>query len=153
MEPVLPHRPPGWPTPTARGVTGSSSKLPPGRLRLQVSVVDGTQWDLDPNRIARKYAAPSNSRVVVPDCNNLPSSACAQRATPEGSIELDLEYVDGADRSGMDPSMLRVASPGASPSPDRHVRPATRPVRSRGLRETATLGSTRGRARGAAPRS
>lgn len=104
-------------SPTAHPMTDTNGtgsyrlelELPPGDYGYKF-VVDGTQWDLDPNRIARKYVGSvENSRVVVTDCNNPELRLRSQRATPEGVVELDLEYVDGADRSGMDPAMLRVA--------------------------------------------
>lgn len=90
------------------GVYGAELELPAGDYGYKI-VVDGTQWELDPSRIARKYVGGvENSRVIVPDCNAPELRVRSQRATAD-AIELELQYIDGGDRSGMDPAALRVA--------------------------------------------
>jgi hypothetical protein len=88
-------------------------ELPPGDYGYKF-VVDGTQWDLDPGRIARKYVgAVENSRVVVTDCNTPELRVLRQRATADGTLELDVQYVSGGDRSEADPAARRVVMNGA----------------------------------------
>lgn len=106
--------------------------IPPGDYGYKI-VVDGTQWELDPGRIARKYVGGvENSRVVVPDCNTPEVRVRSQRATPDGTIEIELQYIDGGDRSGMDPAQFRVAlSRGALPGGALSVDAATGTARVR----------------------
>jgi glycosidase len=88
-------------------------ELPPGDYGYKF-VVDGTQWGLDPGRIARKYVGSvENSRVVVTDCNTPELRVLRQRATADGMVELDIQYVAGGDRSDADPAARRVVMNGA----------------------------------------
>ncbi|MBL8603643.1 MAG: glycosyl hydrolase [Myxococcales bacterium] len=74
-------------------------------------VVDGTQWGNDPERIAIKYVGGvENSRVVVPDCTRPALQVISQSATADGVIELEVQYVDGADRRGPAPEGVTVST-------------------------------------------
>jgi len=98
------------------GVFRASLDLPPGDYGYKF-VVDGTQWQLDPNAIARKYVdGQENSRVTVADCSRPGVQVVSQSATPDGTITLELQYLDRRDGTGPSADGLRVTmSPGTLP--------------------------------------
>ncbi len=99
------------------GVFRATLDLAPGDYGYKF-VVDGSDWQLDPSVVARKYVGGTeNSRVTVTDCE-LPELRVARAsATGDGDLELDVRYVDGAARRGLDPATLRVTmTPGALPA-------------------------------------
>ncbi len=98
------------------GVFRAELDLPPGDYGYKI-VVDGTQWLLDPGAIALKYVGGvENSRVVVRDCNIPELRVLAHHSPPEGALSLDVQYVEGGDRAGVDPASVRVTmAPGVLP--------------------------------------
>ncbi len=73
-------------------------------------VVGTSDWRLDPTHgLSRYVAGAENSRVIVPDCRVPELRVERAVATREGTVEIDVQYVDGSARSGLDPTSVRVS--------------------------------------------
>lgn len=123
----------------ATGVFRGELDLPPGDYGYKF-VVDGDQWITDPENITIKYVGGvENSRVIVPDCNLPVLSVARQGATPDGTLELDLRYADGAEGRGLDPASVRVTmTPTPLPASAVTVDAATATIRVRATGLTPT---------------
>ncbi len=136
------------------GVFRAEVNLAPGDYGYKF-VVDGSDWQLDPAAIARRYVnSTENSLVTVGDCEAPTLRVARSSATADGALELDVQYVDDASRRGANPSSVRVTmSPAALPSGATTFDAATGMirVRARGLAATkytlrVNASSTSGRA-------
>jgi len=91
------------------GVFRATVELAPGNYGYKF-VVDGTQWQLDPGTIARKYVdGQENSRITVADCSRPEVRVVSREATAEGAISLELQYLDSRDGAGPAEEGIRVA--------------------------------------------
>lgn len=82
-------------------------RLPPGSYGYKF-VADG-EWALDPTNGRSYYVnGIENSRLDVPDCNRPLLRVERASVTADRVIEIDVQYIDGAMRSGMDPASLTV---------------------------------------------
>jgi glycosidase len=85
----------------------TSLRLPPGSYGYKF-VADGN-WSLDPTNGRSFYVdGIENSRVDVPDCDTPLLRVTRYNVTSDRTIELDLQYIDGAMRAGLDPASLTV---------------------------------------------
>lgn len=92
---------------TFTNVYRAAIELPPGDYGYKF-VADG-DWRLDPgNALTRYVGGVENSRLIVPDCNVPLLRVERAEATSDGSIEIDVQYLDGARRAGLDPGSVRV---------------------------------------------
>jgi glycosidase len=81
-----------------------SATLAPGSYGYKFVADD--QWSLDPTNGLTAYVdGVENSRLVVPDCN-VPLLRVSHWDVTARSITLDLQYVDGAMRAGLDPASV-----------------------------------------------
>jgi glycosidase len=73
-------------------------------------VVDGSDWRFDPSHPYRKYVANAeNSVVEVGDCKAPRLSFVRlDRAPASGTAHLEVQYLDGSEGGGFDPSRLEV---------------------------------------------
>ncbi len=84
-----------------------SVTLPQGSYAYKF-VADGT-WALDPtNGLTAYLSGVENSRLVVPDCATPLLRVAHWDVSPTRTITLDLEYLDGSGRAGMDTASLAV---------------------------------------------
>jgi glycosidase len=78
-----------------------SATLAPGSYGYKF--IADAQWSLDPtNGLTAYVGGVENSRLVVPDCN-VPLLRVEHWDVTAHQITLDLQYVDGAMRAGLDP--------------------------------------------------
>ncbi len=126
------------------GVFRAEVNLAPGDYGYKF-VIDGSEWTLDPAALARTYVGGTeNSRVTVPDCNVPTLRVLRASATGDGALELDVQYVDGAERRGADAASVRVTmSPTALPAGAVTFDRATSQVRVRARGLAATKYSLR----------
>lgn len=90
--------------------------LPKGDYGYKL-VVGGTDWRLDPSHGRRKYVGGvENSRVIVPDCKD-PLLRVEKHSATSSSIELAVQYLDGADGKGLDVASVKVTAPGLTFTP------------------------------------
>ena len=103
----------GFDLATAAALTGpdqdglylATLELPPGLHAYKVVYDQGgqAQWVLDPQQGRRKYVdATENSAVLVRDCRDPALVVEASAATPAGSYQATLGYVDGRAGAGPD---------------------------------------------------
>jgi len=91
-------------------------ELPKGDYGYKL-VVGGTDWRLDPAHGRRKYiGGVENSRVIVPDCKEPLLRVDAHSAKADGTIDLTLQYLDGADGAGLDVATVTAAGLSFTPS-------------------------------------
>jgi len=80
-------------------------------------IVDGS-YILDPTHAYTRYVGGvENSRVTVDDCKLPLLRVTKSSATADGNIEIDVQYLDGAERKGIAPSSVKATS-GSGKSPE-----------------------------------
>jgi len=85
------------------------TELPKGDYGYKL-VVGGTDWRLDPAHGRRKYiGGVENSRVIVPDCKDPLLRVDSHAARADGSIDVTVQYLDGADGAGLDSATATAA--------------------------------------------
>lgn len=99
------------------GVFRVELTLPPGNYGYKF-VIDGSQWVTDPNAIAIKYVGgQENSRVTVPDCNRPLLTVVSQNATADGTVDIEVQYTDGAmGRGAFQDGVIVSMTPGTLPA-------------------------------------
>ncbi len=77
-------------------------------------VVDGTDYRFDPGtRYTRYVAGTENSRVDVGDCQSPLLTVVSAEAKPDGTLDVEVQYTDGASAKGPDLASLVAQLAGA----------------------------------------
>ncbi|MGZ3422100.1 MAG: hypothetical protein ACXVEE_29790, partial [Polyangiales bacterium] len=74
-------------------------------------IFGGTDWELDPTHGRRKYVGGvENSRVRVPDCKVPLLKVAKFEAKADGTVNIDVQYLDGSESKGADPASIKATS-------------------------------------------